>query len=166
MPIYRSITSRNFKVPGEHLEGGLCLWRFHVSPLPSREPPPLRGNSPYSVATFLKRKFDNYTPDPIRSTRRVLILTDPWGLPPGYFLRGQTPRGMSQWGINGYRLWPTLESPLYCTIPDPSHWSAFKAHQHTDARYWYTIPSVCLSVCPFVRPSHSGIRWKRLNTLS
>jgi len=36
------------------------------------------------------------------------------------------------------------------------------ARQHTDARYWYSN-SVCLSVCPSVRPWRSGIRWKRLN---
>jgi len=37
----------------------------------------------------------------------------------------------------------------------------FIARKNTDARYWYSN-----SVRTFVRPSRSGIRWKRLNILS
>jgi len=39
----------------------------------------------------------------------------------------------------------------------------FFTRNHTNARYWYS-KSVCLR--PSVRPSRSGLRWKRLNILS
>jgi len=43
--------------------------------------------------------------------------------------------------------------------------SVFIAHQHTDARYWYS-KYVRPSVRPSVFPLRSGIRWKRLNISS
>ena len=50
-------------------------------------------------------------------------------------------------------------SPRTMEFPRPSQ--LFIAHQHTDARYWYSN-SICPSVCPW----RSGIRWKRLSISS
>ena len=70
------------------------------------------------------------------------------------------------WTFSNVLLHCSRETPIFVLDYNSGvSWLIFNVRQYYCARYWHRL-DVCLSVCPFVRPSHAGIVSKRLNISS